>query len=504
MATFMISLWVCVTSLAALIAAIFSGFSIYLAYLHWKYSHIPGPKRDSFFSGNLPYILTERAKGKTIFEMVDELHGTHGPVVLLFVFNNPFTFVSDPELVRKCVITLNLPKNPRVYAHLGYPFGQRLAGRGVLNETDHDVWQKRRALLNPAFHRRYLMNLMSSFNDSCNLFLEKLGEMADGKTVVNMAEEFARVTLDVIGKVAFNVDVDTIQDANSPFPSSVYKCLKGVMLSLRTPFWRISVSTFADQRSVIEACQFIRNFGKKVILDRQEAVLRGENTPPDILTHILSVKEKQASITTEDLVDDFVTFFVAGQETTSNQLSFTLYEILRHPNVENRIVKEIEDILGSRQFLEYKDLGNLQFLGQTLKEGLGLHPPIGGITRVSTRDENIGGYIFPAGTSVNISQFLMHRHSDSWKDPLQFDPDRFSPEAKGEIPHSVYFPFSLGPRTCIGQTFAQIEARVFMARLLQQFELTLCPGQDNMKHEEALTLRPKGGVLCTLKRRNEN
>lgn len=85
------------------------------------------------------------------------------------------------------------------------------------------------------------------------------------------------------------------------------------MLSLRTPFWRISVSTFADQRSVIEAGKFIRNFGKKVILDRQEAVLRGENTPPDILTHILSVKEKQSSITTEDLVDDFVTFFVAGE-----------------------------------------------------------------------------------------------------------------------------------------------------------------------------------------------
>ena len=169
-----------------------------------------------------------------------------------------------------------------------------------------------------------------------------------------------------------------------------------------------------------------------------------------------------------------------------------------------RIVKEIEAVLGSHQFLEYKDLGNLQFLGQTLKEGLRLHPPIGGITRITTRDENIGGYIFPAGTSVNICQFLMHRHLDSWKDPLQFDPDRFSPEVKGEIPHSVYFPFSLGPRTCIGQTFAQIEARVFMARLLQQFELTLCPGQDDMKHEEALTLRPKGGVLCTLKRRHEN
>ena len=151
--------------------------------------------------------------------------------------------------------------------------------------------------------------------------------------------------------------------------------------------------------------------------------------------------------------------------------------------------------------MEYKDLGNLQFLGQTLKEGLRLHPPVAGFTRLTTKEENIGGYIFPPGTSVNISTFIMHRLSTAWKEPTKFDPDRFSPEAKGDIPHSVFFPFSLGPRTCIGQTFAQFEARVFMARLLQEFELTLCPGQDEIKHEERLTLRPKGGVLCTLKRR---
>lgn len=190
-----------VIAFASLLALAFTAFSVYLAYLHWKYSHFPGPKRDNFFSGNIPYILRERARGKILHEMFYELHRVHGPVVLLWGYHNPFTFVSDPELVRKCMITLNLPKNPRVYQHLGYSFGQRMAGRGVLNEADHAVWQKRRALLNPAFHRRYLMNLMSAFNNSCDLFLAKLDEMADGKTVVDMAQEFARVTLDVIGKV---------------------------------------------------------------------------------------------------------------------------------------------------------------------------------------------------------------------------------------------------------------------------------------------------------------
>ena len=113
-------------------------------------------------------------------------------------------------------------------------------------------------------------------------------------------------------KVAFDVDIDTIRDDNSPFPSSVSKSLEGIQESLRRPFWRISVSSFPFQRSVAKACQFIRNFARKVILERQEAVLRGENTPLDILAHILRVAEKEPSITVEDLIDDFTTFFVAG------------------------------------------------------------------------------------------------------------------------------------------------------------------------------------------------
>lgn len=153
--------------------------------------------------------------------------------------------------------------------------------------------------------------------------------------------------------------------------------------------------------------------------------------------------------------------------------------------------------------MEYKDLGNPQFLGQTLKEGLRLHPPIPYITRITTKDEKIGGFLFPVGTAVNISMFILHRLSDAWSEAEKFDPDRFSPEAKTPIQQSKFFPFSLGPRTCIGKTLAEFEARVLMARLLQEFELTLLPGQNELKHEERLTLRPKGGVLCTIKKRNK-
>ena len=169
-----------------------------------------------------------------------------------------------------------------------------------------------------------------------------------------------------------------------------------------------------------------------------------------------------------------------------------------------RIVQEIEAVLGCRQIVEYKDLGNFQFLGKSLKEGLRLHPPVSSICRITTRGENIGGYFIPFGTSVSINSFIFHRLSEAWQEPEKFNPERFSPEVKSPIQQSVFFPFSFGPRNCIGQTFAQFAARVIMARLLQEFELTLLPGQNELKYEERLTLRPKGGVLCSIKRRGEN
>ncbi|XP_068683849.1 cholesterol 24-hydroxylase-like [Montipora foliosa] len=496
--------------LIAIALALFMGFSlttysVYLVYVRWKYRHLPGPKRDSFFSGNLPLIIRNGEKGKIFHQMMLEFHRTYGPIVLMWVYHQPIVFVAGPELTKKCLVTLNLRKSPKDYSILSYPFGQRLGGNGLVTVLDHDLWKKHRSLINPAFHRRYLMNLMSAFNSSCDLFLNKINGIADGKTVVNMAEEFARVTMDVIGKVAFNVDVDAIRDADSLFPSAISNVLEGIQVSFRSPFWRVDFTQFPFQRRVTQAAKYLRNYATKVIKERQKAMSNGDDFPSDILAHILSVAEAEPTLTLENLVDEFLTFFIAGQETTSNQLSFTLYEILKHPHIEDRIVQEICSVLGCRPFVEYKDLGNLQYLGQTLKEGLRLHPTATATSRITTRDENLGENFIPVGTTLTFSWYILHRLPELWPEPEKFDPDRFSSDAKNSSSGlgSAYFPFSMGPRSCIGQTFAQFEARVLMARLLQEFKLTLLPGQKEIQHEERLTMRPKGGVLCVINRRCE-
>ena len=186
----------------------FLSFVLHVHHQHLRYAHIPGPPRDSFFTGNIPSISCIRRekkkaqdKGMTIIWM--NWYRQYGSVYVTWIYFIPVVILSDPDMAKKALITLNLPKAERVYSKLSNVFGHRASGQGILTEVDHEVWRRKRAMLNPAFHRRYLMNLMDAFNSICDDFLENLRKYADGKTPVRMVNEFGRVTLDIIGKVLY-------------------------------------------------------------------------------------------------------------------------------------------------------------------------------------------------------------------------------------------------------------------------------------------------------------
>ena len=183
----------------------FLSFVLHVHHQHLRYDHIPGPPRDSFFTGNIPSIRREKRraqdKGMTIILM--NWYRQYGSVYVTWIYFIPVVILSDPDMAKKALITLNLPKAERVYSKLSNVFGHRASGQGILTELDHEVWRRKRAMLNPAFHRRYLMNLMDAFNSICDDFLENLRKYADGKTPVRMVNEFGRVTLDIIGKVLY-------------------------------------------------------------------------------------------------------------------------------------------------------------------------------------------------------------------------------------------------------------------------------------------------------------
>ena len=193
--------WFALCILLILLTA-FLGIVGYLAYIHSKYDHLPGPKRDSFFSGHMKTVYNRRTKDKVIIHQIwTDIAAQYRPLFVFWFFHRPLVVISDSKIVKEVLVTQNLPKDPFGYSHFSQLFGQRLLGGSLLSETNQELWKRKRTTLNPAFHHSYLLKLMDGFNESCDLFIKKLETMANGKTEVSLAEELVRLTLDVIGKV---------------------------------------------------------------------------------------------------------------------------------------------------------------------------------------------------------------------------------------------------------------------------------------------------------------
>uniref|UniRef100_A0A8C4VDE3 Cholesterol 24-hydroxylase n=1 Tax=Gopherus evgoodei TaxID=1825980 RepID=A0A8C4VDE3_9SAUR len=388
------------------------------------------------------------------------------------------------------------PKDRITYSKFYAIFGMRFLGNGLVTDLNHDHWYKQRRIMDPAFSRTYLIGLMETFNEKAEELMKKLEEKADGKTELDIMSMMSRVTLDVIAKVGFGLELNTLHDHQTPFPHAVSMVMRG-MNEIRIPLVQYMPGKQKLIKEIRESVRLLHRVGKECIEQRREAIQNGEEVPRDILTQILKGDGRKHNI----LRFHYSVNCFAGlnsHETTSNQLSFTIMELGRQPEILERLHAEVDEVIGAKRDIDYEDLGKLEYLSQVLKESLRLYPPVPGTIRWTGKENVIEGVRIPGNTSLFFSTYVMGRLEKFFKDPLTFNPDRFNKDAPK--PYFTYFPFSLGPRSCIGQIFSQMEAKVVMAKLLQRFEFQLVPGQS-FKILDTGTFRPKDGVVCILKPR---
>uniref|UniRef100_A0A8C7NEX6 Cholesterol 24-hydroxylase n=1 Tax=Oncorhynchus mykiss TaxID=8022 RepID=A0A8C7NEX6_ONCMY len=451
--------------LLGLIFIAFLCFCLYIKYIHLKYDHIPGPPRDSFIFGHSPTMLREMSNGRVVHDK----------------FLEWFVECYESGVGKYYVV------------HLLH----RFLGSGLVTAQNHDEWYKQRRIMDPAFSSLYLRGQMGAFNGRAEKLMDKLADMADTNTAANMQHMFNCVTLDVITKVAFGVELDLLKEGDSPFPNAIEMCLKGMVHYLRDFTFQLYPKNKKFINEVKKSCQLLRSTGRQWINERKMAVQNGEDVPKDILTQIL----KTAANDDEELMlDNFVTFFIAGQETTANQLAFAVMELGRLPEILTKVKQEVDDVIGMKQEISFDDLGKMTYLSQVLKETLRLYPTAPGTSRFIPNDIVINGIPIPAGVSCFFSSYVCGRLDKFFEDPLKFDPERFHPDAAK--PYYCYYPFALGPRSCLGQSFAQMEAKVVMAKLLQRFDFSLLPGQS-FDLLDTGTLRPKSGVVCNIRHRGQ-
>ncbi|KAK5853239.1 hypothetical protein PBY51_007044 [Eleginops maclovinus] len=480
----------------------FLGFCLYIKYIHMAYDYIPGPPRDNFLLGHVPTFLKALKNDDVIHDKFKEWCETHGSVCRINFLHHVIVLVTCPEGIKEILMSPKYPKDD-AYKKIGNLFGVRFLGNGLITAQDHEQWYKQRRIMDPAFSSLYLRGLMDAFNERAEKLMLKLTDVADNQTEASMLKLMNFVTLDVIAKVAFGVDLDHMKD-KSVFTKAIALTLKGMIYQIRDIFFKFHPKNQPFIKEVNEACRMLRATGAQWINERKAAMRNGEDVPKDILTQIIRTAGKEGSMTSEDeelMLDNFVTFFIAGQETTANQLAFCILELTRHPEILEKAKIEVDDVIGMKQMISYEDLGKLIYVSQLLKETLRIYPTAPGTTRMLPEDTIIDGINLPKGFVCFFSSYATGRMEKFFKDPMTFDPDRFHPDAPK--PYYCYFPFALGPRACLGQNFAQMEAKLIMAKLIQRFDFTLSPGQSFDILDNG-TLRPKSGVVCSVRHRNHN
>lgn len=219
---------------------------------------------------------------------------------------------------------------------------------------------------------------------------------------------------------------------------------------------------------------------------------RDPNPPDDMLTHLVQALEEDGLIR-----DQMITMFIAGHDTSTSLLAWSLYLMGRHVEWLERATDEVRQVLGT-QPPDPENVGQLKVLDQVVKESLRLYPPIHVGNRFTARDVELDGYLISAGTRVMLSYYLVQRHPAWWEEPAAFRPERWSDDFHPKP--FTYVPFGGGPRNCLGGSFAQLEVRLVLARLLQTFDFSLV--RTDVRPKMSAALEPYPGVEMEVYRRS--
>lgn len=352
----------------------------------------------------------------------------------------------------------------------------RLLRHGVLVE-DGEAHDQLRQRMNPAFHRRMLAEYVQTMVRCTDQVWATWGDVAPRDMLVEMR----RVALLILLETMFKVDF-------SPDMARLWPAILRTLAYISPGPWLLWPGI--PRPGYKRALRQMDDYLYQMIRVRRAAV----GVPDDLLGLLVTTPGMS-----DDLIrDQLLTMLIAGHDTSTALLAWTLYLLGRHPQAMQRVQSEIETALGQEP-PTLENIAQLKYLERVIKESLRLYPPIHLGQRLTATDLVFQGYHLPADTRILYSIYLTHRQPQYWPQPERFAPDRFLPEQNRHRPAYTYLPFGGGARICIGFTFAEVEAKVVLARILQKFTLTLT--QKNVHPHMGATLEPRPGVLMRAQRR---
>jgi cytochrome P450 len=366
----------------------------------------------------------------------------------------------------------------------------RAFGGNGLFVSEGEFHRRQRKLMAPVFQPRQI----AAYAETMVRYGERLVQEWHDGAVVDLNQHMIALTMSIIGKVLFDADVFTETDELGAAMAMEFAYVLRKFSSLWVP--PLNWPTPGNLR-VRKATQVLQNRMQRMIDDRR----RNTTSRNDLLSILLEARDENGSqMSDAQLMDECLTLFGAGHETTAAALTWAWCLLCQHPLVYQKVQQEVESVLEGRP-PRYEDLARLPYCLQVFKETLRLYPLAASIVREALHDLEIDGYLVPKGSTVMVSPYILHHTAANFPDPETFDPERFAPEREKQLPRYAYFPFGAGPRICIGNHLALLEGHLLIATLVQRVHFTLVPGPaiaPDPRHN--LTLRPGGKVEVVVKK----
>lgn len=443
----------------------------------------PGPR-------TLSPLTNAAALQRDSIRFASDLWQHYGDVVhFRFLFWPAYVFY-HPDQVKRV-----LQENHRNYSK-NFPMmktAQEIFGNGLFT-NEGASWLHQRRLMQPSFHHKRLTGFGQLMTGATATMLEQWQRSDAGDEPLDIEREMTRLTLHIAGLALFSHDLTSDADRiGSTFTSL------GPLLSRYTslPFPPLRVPTPRNRR-LLAGLHTLDTIIYTLINERRKQLADAATDATDLLSMLLTARDEETGegMSDQQLRDEVLTLLLGGHETTAMALTWTWFLLSQHPDVEHRLHAELDTVL-SGQLPTVEHLEALPYTHMVIQEAMRLYPPVFGFTRFATASDEMAGYTIPARSIIFLSSYCTHRHSAFWEKPETFDPERFTPERSAGRPRFAYFPFGGGPRQCIGNSFAMLEARLVLATIAQRYTLRLVPGHPVVP-QVLLTMRPRYGLPMTI------
>lgn len=397
--------------------------------------------------------------GQELFDWMGEQFKKFGNIYRASIYGADAYVITDPEYARHVLL-----RNWQNYARgLHVKRIAFLMGKGLI-VSEGEFWKRQRRMMQPAFHQRAI-NALADVMIRANFTLcSKWERAAEDRQGVNVTDDVSRMVLEVVLRSLFGVDYEEI-----------------------SPHFKLVADVTERDLAFAKAFQSLGKNILSVIARRRNA---GDNSM-DILAMLMNAKDRDShqGMSDRQVVNEIMTLIVAGHETTASTLNWAWYLITQHPHVQEKLATEVDRNLGG-ELPTLDELDRFPYSQQVIEETMRLYPALWLMTRRALEDDEIGGYFVPAGTEIYVSPYFIQRHPGLWENPDQFDPERFAPGDTEKRRRLMLLPFSVGPRSCIGEYFSRLEMQLHVIMVQKCLHLAYARTKP-LEVEAGINLRSK-------------